>query len=58
MTEYYQIYLDYIRNTGGYPTIFQFDDDWEPIGPKVREDMKKLGLIFERNGCVYDSNGQ
>lgn len=41
----YQKYLDYIKNTGGSPTIEMFDDDWEPIGPMVRRDMLKAGLI-------------
>ena len=31
-------YLQYIHNTGGV-TAAQFDDDWEPIGPAVREQL-------------------
>jgi hypothetical protein len=31
-------YLQYIRNTGGV-TPAQFDDDWEPIGPRLREEI-------------------
>jgi hypothetical protein len=41
----FQKYLDYIKNTGGSPTINNFDEDWEPIGPMVRRDMLKAGLI-------------
>lgn len=32
-------YLHYIQNTGGNATIAGFDDDWEPIGPKVRAEI-------------------
>lgn len=32
-------YLQYIYNTGGNCTIAIFDDDWEPIGPKVRAEL-------------------
>lgn len=39
-------YLDYIRNTTLVPLpTAAFDDDWEPIGPQVRERMVKEGLI-------------
>ncbi|NLG18897.1 MAG: hypothetical protein GX556_16350 [Fibrobacter sp.] len=54
----FQRYLEYITNTGGCPKVDQFDEDWEPIGPCVREDMKKAGLIFERNGHVYIAESQ
>lgn len=37
-------YLQYIVNTGGV-TEAQFDDDWEPIGPQLRDDLKKYGLV-------------
>jgi len=37
-------YLEYIDNTGGSPTIEQFDEDWEPIGPLVRSDMVLSGV--------------
>jgi len=45
-------YLEYITNTGGSPTIAMFDDDWEPIGPRVRADMEKQGLIQISNGLI------
>jgi hypothetical protein len=31
MNEYYQKFLDYIKNTGGSPLIEWFDYDWEEI---------------------------
>ena len=46
-------YLQYIKNTGGSPKIEEFDDDWEPIGPMVRKDMKHAGLIEEKDGRVF-----
>ena len=45
MNERFQKYLDYIDNTGGHPTIAEFDEDWEPIGPMVRRDLEAAGLI-------------
>lgn len=44
--------LDYIRNTGGSPTLAQFDEDHEPIGPKLREQLKDAQLVFEREGKI------
>jgi len=46
----FQKYLDYIKNTGGSPKISEFDEDWEPIGPLLRKDMAKAGLITEVDG--------
>lgn len=45
----YSEYLQYIRNTGLVPLLpmKMFDEDWEPIGPMVRSDMVKAGLIIE-----------
>lgn len=47
MNPYYIEYLQYVVNTGG-PTIAQFDEDFEPIGQKVRADLMpvfiKLGV--------------
>lgn len=40
-------YVDYIRNTGRIPLpVAMFDEDWEPIGPMVRSQMEKAGLIY------------
>ena len=48
----FEKYLQYIKNTGGSPKVEWFDDDWEPIGPKVRADMVKAGLIKIENGII------
>lgn len=42
-------YLQYIQNTGGNATVAVFDDDWEPIGPKLRADLMPT-YIVEKNG--------
>ncbi len=49
----YTKYTDYIKNAGGKPTVEQFDEDWSPIGPQVRKDMKRAGLILEIEGRLY-----
>lgn len=42
-----QKYVDYIRNTGQQPLpVAAFDDDWDPVGPMVRERLKAGGWIF------------
>jgi hypothetical protein len=48
----YQRALEYIRNTGGTPSREWFDDDHEPIGPALRTDLLKAGLIEESDGLV------
>jgi hypothetical protein len=50
MTSYLQKYVDCIKNAGESYTISQFDDDWEPIGPTVRKDLVKAGLVEEIDG--------
>lgn len=46
-----QRYVDYINNTGQVPLAESaFDEDWEPIGPMVREEMRGLGLIVMGGG--------
>lgn len=37
--------IEYIKNTGGNPKIERFDDDHEPIGPMLRNQLIKDGLI-------------
>lgn len=49
-------YLQYIKNTGGNPTVEVFDEDWEPIGPALRRDMKAAGLIAENDGKITITN--
>ena len=52
----YSLYLEYIQNTGGNPKISHFDEDWEPIGPLLRKEMKNKHLIYEENGKIKESN--
>jgi hypothetical protein len=37
--------IQYVRNTAESVTIAQFDDDHEPIGPKLREEIIPLFVI-------------
>jgi hypothetical protein len=37
--------IQYIRNTGETATVAQFDDDHEPIGPSLREDIEKYFTV-------------
>ncbi len=47
-------YVDYIRNTGRVPLpIVMFDEDWEPIGPRVRADLVAAGLVAETEGGLH-----
>ena len=46
-------YIDYIKNTGGSPSVIFFDDDWDPIGPLIRADMRAAGLIVEKDELIY-----
>jgi len=39
--------LEYIRNAGGAPEINWFDDDHDPIGPQLREQLGKKGMVQE-----------
>lgn len=48
--------LQYIANTGGHPKIEWFDDDHEPIGPMLRADLLRAGLVVEANGHIYDKD--
>ena len=49
MTEQQERAIQYIKNTGGNPAISWFDEDHEPIGAILREDLKSNGLIVEFN---------
>lgn len=44
--------VNYIKNTGGNPSIDWFDDDHEPIGKAIRHDLKKNKLIVEHDGRI------
>ena len=52
----YDKYIEYIKNTGGKPEVGWFDEDWEPIGPLVRNDMERAGIISIKNGHIYLNN--
>ncbi len=55
--EYLMKYIEYITNTGGSPTVGQFDDDWEPIGPMVRKDLLEEGMITVVDGTITAVEG-
>lgn len=44
-------YITYIENTNRAPLpIEMFDEDWEPIGPMVRNRLVASGLVTETDG--------
>ncbi len=45
-------YVAYIQSTGGQPTLSEFDEDWEPIGPMLRADLILAEAITEVSGRV------
>ena len=52
--ERFKQYIEYINNTGQVPlATAAFDEDWEPIGPRVRADMVKADLIQVRADGIY-----
>ena len=54
--EKYKKYLDYISNAKdakGGVLIKIFDEDWEPIGARVRKEMVNADLIFDDGLRVY-----
>ena len=48
----YAMYIQYISNVGGRISTDRFDDDREPIGPRVRADMVKDGFAKEEDGHI------
>lgn len=48
----YQEYISYINNTGGNPSIENFDEDWQPVGEMVRSNLKREGIIIEIDGKI------
>lgn len=50
-------HIDYIANTGGNPKISWFDEDHDPIGPRVRLDMVECGIITEHEGRISLAEG-
>lgn len=37
--------IEYIKNTGGNPEVAWFDEDHDPIGPMLRNQLIEAGLI-------------
>lgn len=51
-------YVQYIKNTGRVPLpIAMFDEDHEPVGPMVRHDLVKYGIIIEKDGGITLRDG-
>lgn len=46
-------YIEYLHNTGGSVTVAEFDEDWEPIGFRVRKDLLENGMIHYQDGRIY-----
>lgn len=44
--------LRYVLNTGETVTAAQFDDDNDPIGPMLRNDLVPLYLRVDSNGVL------
>ena len=49
----YSRYIEYIKNAGGTPKTAWFDDDFEPIGPKIRSQMLEEDVTRECDGKVF-----
>ena len=50
----FRVYVDYINNTTLEPLpIAIFDDDWDPVGPKIRDYMVDAGIIQVRADGIY-----
>lgn len=43
-------YLKYIQNTGGMANVAAFDEDWEPIGPRLRGDLMPKYIVENGSG--------
>ena len=51
MSEYLKQYVRYLKNTGQDPLpVEAFDEDWEPIGSRLREDLILVGWVKEVSG--------
>ena len=51
MSNRFKHQLDYIKTAE--PTIEEFKEDWDPIGPTLLNDMKKEGLIGIKENYIY-----
>lgn len=45
--------LSYIGHAGGSPFVEWFDEDFDPVGPALREQMKQENLVYERDGKIF-----
>lgn len=45
-------YVSYLQNIGRPIATSAFDDDWLPVGPNVRAQLKAAGLAVEHNGKI------
>lgn len=46
-------YYEYIRNPGQSAlACAAFDDDWDPVGPALRQELAKAGYITETEGKI------
>jgi hypothetical protein len=56
MSDYLKQYVQYIINTGmadtGLPQTM-FDEDWEPIGPRLRRDLLGQRWCAESSGKIF-----
>ena len=47
-----QEYTQYLINVGRPLKLAEFDDDWVPIGPRIRAQLKAAGLAVEHDGLI------
>ena len=40
-------YCEYLVNVGRPLAVEDFDEDWEPVGPTIRNDLFYLGLVVK-----------
>jgi hypothetical protein len=52
MEDYWLQKLRYVENTAGNATVADFDDDWLPIGPRLREHLMPR-YVEERDGKLF-----
>lgn len=53
MSMFLDRYVQYIKNTAQVPLkTAHFDEDWEPVGPMVREKLVAAGFITESDGGI------
>jgi len=45
-------YVHYLHNVGGDPLIKDFDVDWAPVGPLIREGLVEQGLALQDGAYI------